>query len=145
MLIVLDTNIIFQALYSSSGASHIILNEIINGNIDIAISVPVFLEYETVLKRQENLDKFELGISDINDILSAIAYLSRKFGIFFDMVPNLKDETDNKFLNLCFRSSADYLISSNIKDFKFNTDLIFPSIEIITPSQFIKIWRKQNG
>ena len=145
MLIVLDTNIVFQALYSNTGASFKILEDIFNRDIEIAISVPVFLEYESVLKRKENLGKFGLQISDINDILAAIAYLSKKFGIFFDMVPNLKDETDNKFINLCFRSSAEYLVTNNIKDYIRKSDLLFPDIEIITPSQFMKLRRYKNG
>ena len=144
MLLVLDTNILFQALYSQNGASFEILNKILAAEISIALSVPIFLEYESVLKRKANLDKFELSSKDIDDVLAALAYIGRKFGIFFSFTPNLRDETDNKFIDLAIRSSADYIITSNSRDFLVQPDLKFSKSLIHTPAEFLKIWRKKN-
>jgi len=144
VLVVLDTNILFQALYSKKGASFQILTKIFSTEIEIAISVPVFLEYEAVLKRKTSLEQFELTSVDIEGILTAIAYVGKKFGIFFRFAPNLRDETDNKFIDLAMRASVDYIITSNIRDFTYSTDLKITRERIQTPANFLKIWRKKN-
>lgn len=106
--------------------------------------MPVFLEHESVLKRKANLDKFGLTSKDMDDFLAALAYIGRKFGIFFSFVPNLRDEADNKFVDLAIRSSADYIITSNVRDYLVHPDFNFPKALIQTPSEFLKIWRKKN-
>jgi len=144
VVLVLDTNILFHTLYSQNGASFEILSRILSAEIFIALSVPIFLEYESVLKRKQNLEKFELSSSDIDDVLAALAYIGKKFGIFFSFTPNLRDETDNKFVDLAIRSSADYIITSNTRDFLVKPDFKFSKSLIQTPVEFLKIWRKRN-
>ncbi|NOR80082.1 MAG: putative toxin-antitoxin system toxin component, PIN family [Methyloprofundus sp.] len=51
----MDTNVLLAALISQSGASHKILNLIINETINLALSTQVLLEYDDVLKREEIL------------------------------------------------------------------------------------------
>lgn len=57
MLIVLDTNVLVASLRSRQGASFQILTLIIEGDprFQILLSVPLLLEYEAVLKREEQL------------------------------------------------------------------------------------------
>lgn len=74
MLVTLDTNILYQALMSNAGASYFILQLVRNRKIQIALSVPVFSEYQDVLTRKNSLDDFELEIVDIDKILRFIAY-----------------------------------------------------------------------
>jgi eukaryotic-like serine/threonine-protein kinase len=40
--------------------------------------------------------------------------------------------------------NADYLITSNIRDYTKNTNLKFDSFKIITPAEFVKSWRKEK-
>jgi predicted nucleic acid-binding protein len=49
---------------------------------------------------------------------------------------------DNKFVELAIAGSADFLITSNIKDFS-NAQLKFDSLNLITPGQFVKMWREK--
>ena len=62
MLLTLDTNILYQALMSKTGASYFILQQVRNRKIQIALSVPVFFEYQDVLTRDKSLKDFELKI-----------------------------------------------------------------------------------
>ena len=57
MIITADTNVIFSALYSSSGASHYILRLILKEKIRLALSPQIYFEYYDVLTRKENLAK----------------------------------------------------------------------------------------
>lgn len=144
MLITLDTNILYQTLYSNAGASHFIIQKIRTRELQIALSVSVFTEYEDVLSRNKSLMNFNLKKTDIEKFLRFIAYVGKVYEIFFLFRPNLRDESDNKFVELAVTSQSDYLITSNTKDFQ-NSDLIFDNLKIITPGEFVKIWRKENG
>ena len=83
MLLTLDTNIIYQALKSNSGSSHWILQQVRDGKIQVALSVPVFQEYQDVLTREKSLKDFGLKLADVENVLRFIAYIGRTFNIFF--------------------------------------------------------------
>ena len=73
MRVTVDTNILFQALYSSTGASHQILKLIRTGDLSLAISIPVYKEYQDVLKRKRSMDfigktEDEIDIVAINEL-----------------------------------------------------------------------------
>jgi len=144
MLVTIDTNILYQALMSTTGASYFILQQVRNREIQLALSVPVFLEYQDVLTRATVLKDFELQSNDVEKFLRFIAYIGKTFEIYFLLRPNLKDEKDNMVVELAVTSQSDYLITSNIKDFK-QAELIFDQLKIITPSEFVKIWREKNA
>ena len=141
MIITIDTNILFSSLYSSSGASHQILKLIIDEKLQIAISTPVYFEYYDVLARDENLKKINLTIKEIEDVLDLIALLAKKYSIYFLLRPNLSDEKDNIFVECAFASNSQYLITSNVRDFK-QAELKGFSFQIVTPGDFLKIWRE---
>ncbi len=144
MLITLDTSILYQALMSKTGASYFILQQVRNRKIQIALSVPVFLEYQDVLTRDKSLKDFELTLNDVEKFLRFIAYIGKPFEIYFLLRPNLKDEKDNKLVELAVTSQSDYLITSNIRDFK-DAELKFDQLKIITPAEFVKMWRDKNA
>jgi len=141
MIITLDTNIIFSSLYNSSGASHQIFKLIIDEKLQIAISTSVYFEYYDVLTRAEKLKKINLTIKEVEDVLDLIALLAKKYSIYFLLRPNLSDEKDNMFVECAFVSNSQYLITSNIKDFK-QAELKGFSFQIVTPGDFLKIWRE---
>jgi len=113
-------------------------------NIQIALSVPLFEEYKDVLKREKSLKDFGLDIEDIDKFLRFIAYVGKPYKTYFLLRPNLKDEKDNMVLEVAVASQSDYLVTSNIKDFK-NAELKFDQLKIVTPSEFAKIWRSKDG
>jgi putative PIN family toxin of toxin-antitoxin system len=143
MLLTIDTNVMYQALKSSKGASFEIMQLIRKRELQLALSVPVFKEYQDVLSRKKSLNDFDLKIGDINKFLRFIAYISKTFDIYFLLRPNLKDEKDNMLLELAVTSQSEYLITNNIKHFK-NPELKFDQPEILTPGEFLKKWREIN-
>ena len=129
---------------SKTGASYFILQQVRNRKIQIALSVPVFFEYQDVLTRDKSLKNFELQLNDVDKFLRFIAYIGKTFEIYILLHPNLKDEKDNKIVELAVTSQSDYLITSNIRDFK-NAELKFDELKVITPSEFVKMWRNKNA
>ena len=143
MLVILDTNVVFQALHSQ-GASHFILGLIRKQKLKLALSMKVFAEYEEVLKRKKNLKSMGLGLGDVEAVLAFLAYVGRPFDTYFLFRPNLRDENDNLFVELALASNAKYVITNNIKDFTKDVQLRFSDFEVVTPAEFEKMWRKEN-
>ena len=142
MLVVVDTNVMWQAFKGKGSISREILTLILNGKIELALSEAVFLEYEDVLKRSYSLEHFSLSIPQVDTVLDLIAATAKWHKIYYQFRPNLKDEADNMVVELAVTCGAKYLITSNIKDFTIRSDLKFDDLSVVTPVQFIQIWRK---
>ncbi|TAL37009.1 MAG: putative toxin-antitoxin system toxin component, PIN family [Spirochaetes bacterium] len=144
MRVTIDTNVMYQALRSTSGASHFILTLVRNNKLALALSIPVFNEYRKVLSRPPSLDDLGLSKSDIEKVLRFIAYIGKPCSTYFLFRPNLQDESDNIFVELSIASNSDYLITSNTRDFTVKADLKFDDLHVITPAEFVKLWRERN-
>ena len=143
MVITIDTNVIFAGLYSKTGASHFIMKLVLDEKVKLAISTQTYFEYYDVLAREENRKKLDLSIKDVEDLLDLLALLSQKHSIYYLLRPNLPDEKDNIFVECAFASNSQYLITSNIRDFK-NSELKKLGYKVVTPGQFYKIWKGQD-
>ena len=113
MRIVVDTNVVVSGLYSSRGASHQILRIIPDEKFKMLVSVPLFFEYESVLKR----GKFGLTAKEVDNILNVIAKFAEKVEPYFLWRPFLVDPNDDMLLELAVAGGADAIISFNKKDF----------------------------
>lgn len=143
MIVTVDTNVILASLLSQAGASHQILNLIIEEKLSLALSTPVILEYDDVLKRKYILDKLEFDEHEIEDILDLLVLLADKYSIYYRLRPNLLDENDNMLIECAFTSNSQYLITSNIKDFK-QSELKHYPFQVVTPGDFYYFWRCNN-
>ena len=92
---------------SRKGASHLILRKVREKQIRIALSVPLFNEYQDVLKRKKSLQDFGLQIDDINKFLRFIAYIGETYQTYFLFRPNLRDEKDNMVVETAERVFGD--------------------------------------
>jgi putative PIN family toxin of toxin-antitoxin system len=113
--IVVDTNVLVAGLRSSRGASFRVLRLIGSRHFEIALSVPLALEYEYVLKRESAA----LGLTDQDiDVLveywCSIAHLQE---IHFLWRPALGDPKDDHVLELAVASGSDLVVTHNIRDF----------------------------
>ncbi len=143
MIITLDTNVVLAALLSQAGASHLILKLIIEEKLNVALSTPVVLEYEDVLKRNEITEKLNLSNDQVEDLVDLLVLLADKHSIYYRLRPNLLDENDNLFVECAFTSNSHYLITSNIKDFRRGELKSYP-FKVITPGDFYHLWRCEN-
>lgn len=141
MVITLDTTVLFQALRSNQGASFFILQLVRAGACRLALSQPVFTEYEDVLTRPKSLHAFALTREDVAKFLRYVAYIGEKHDPRFLFRPNLRDEDDNMFVELAIVSQSRYLVTSNLRDFA-SGELLFDSFELVTPARFVSIWRE---
>lgn len=140
-----DTNILYQALYSSTGASHAILQLLRGGDIQLALSVPVFEEYRDLLLRPRVLRETGLTQTDIEAVLEFVALVGIPTPIDLLWRPNLRDESDNMFVELAVASGSQYLITRNRRHYSVGTSLRFDSFKVVTSAEFLSQWRKQHG
>jgi len=143
MIITLDTNVLFAALNSKAGASFQILKLIIDEKLELALSTQIYFEYYEVLTRKDHLKLFNLSVNQVEDVLDLIALIAQEQNIWYLLRPNLSDEDDNIFIECAFASNSEYLITSNVKDFR-RSQLKGFKFKIVTPAQFYKIWSAQN-
>ena len=126
--IVMDTNVLFAGLYSSTGASHQVLRLIDSGEIKPVISVALLFEYEDVLRR--NRIKLQLSDRQIDVILDNLCALSDFQKIYFLWRPYLRDHKDDHVLEVAVASRTQKIITHNLKDFagteKFGIQAISP-------------------
>lgn len=132
--VVFDTNVIIASLRSRRGASFQLLKLVIEGNprLQILLSVPLFLEYEAVLKREEQLEANHLQVQDIDTILDMLAARAKKIKIPFLWRPQLNDSKDEMVLEVAANGQAEAIITFNLKDFlpaskRFNFQILSPS------------------
>jgi putative PIN family toxin of toxin-antitoxin system len=143
MIVTLDTNVLLAGLISANGASNFILHLILEEKIKLALSTSVVLEYDDVLKRPDTRRLHKLAMTDIDDIIDTLLLLARKHAIYYRLRPNLVDEGDNLIFECAFTSNSDFLITSNIKNFK-NAEWRGAGFGIVTPSDFCKLWRSRH-
>ena len=132
---------LYSALNSKSGASHLVFRLIIEEKLNLAISVQTYFEYYEVLTRPQSQRMLRLSKEEIEDVLDLLALLAKKHSIYYLMRPNLIDEDDNIFVECAFSSNSEYLITSNIKDFKSGELKGFP-FQVLTPGECFKNWRE---
>ncbi|RUM69086.1 MAG: putative toxin-antitoxin system toxin component, PIN family [Sulfurovum sp.] len=138
MKIVIDTNVIFAALYSSKGASHKFLIWLFESQKKYSVlSNTLVLEYVDVLTRSKNMKLYShLNKSDIEHFIDDICAISYHQKIHFLWRPFLKDANDDMVLEIAVNSGAKAIITFNLKDFKGVKEKF--DIDIITPKIFLQ-------
>ena len=127
MKIVIDCNVIISAGLTN-GICRRILKHIILHH-DIILSEDIVLEYLQVIRR-EKFRKHQLYLEKIAVNLTEIAtFITPKSVIKF----SLPDQSDVKYLATALTSSANYLISGNIKDFP---DIHYEDTTVINPREY---------
>ncbi len=130
--IVIDTNVFISALRSKKGASFRLLSMVGTEKFDIALSVPLVLEYESVAKRE--LMVSGLDSSDIDDILDYLCLAGDKRHIFYLWRPLLSDPKDDMVLELAVESESNWVVTFNKRDFKGCETF---GIKLATPKEFL--------
>lgn len=130
--VVLDTNVLIAALKSKRGSAYKLLISITDNLYIPNVSVPLFVEYESVAKREGMLEG--LSVEDIEAILDYLLSKSSIRKIFYLWRPFLKDPKDDLVLEVAVESQSEYIITFNKKDFK-GTDKF--GIKVLTPKEFL--------
>jgi putative PIN family toxin of toxin-antitoxin system len=133
---VLDTSVLVAGLRSNRGASFQILRAIRAGDIRIAVSVALVLEYESVVLRPSLLAHFTAD--DLRRIVDGLCQLADHQQVFFAWRPFLPAPDDDLVLELAVAASAAFVITHNISDFRGSESM---GVRAIRPATILDIIR----
>ena len=130
--IVLDTNVIVSALIGNSYPRQVVFDYVLAKKVEILLSNIIFQEYVEVLRRPKFyqyphfITKAEIVLNKLDE-LAARSITDLKLSI-------VKDEPDNRFIELAVSGSADFLITGNSRDFLLRS---YESVKIVSPEEFV--------
>ena len=115
--IVLDTNVLTAGLRSRNGASFAVLGQIAQARLRPLVTTALFLEYEAVLARREQVEVHGLSSIELDRLLRGFAALAEAVEVHFLWRPQLDDPKDEMVLEAAINGRADALVTHNRKDF----------------------------
>jgi len=132
MRLAIDTDVIIAALRSPEGASRQILYALRSRRIEAVATMNMFIEYEAVLKRPEQLRAAELTGQEIDQFLDGLASLVIPVSPHFLWRPQLRDPNDEMVLEAAVNGAADAIVTFNRRDYlpaaeRFGLDVVLPA------------------
>jgi putative PIN family toxin of toxin-antitoxin system len=135
--VILDTNVLVAAIRSRNGASFEVLSRVGTEEFEIAVSVPLVLEYEDALLRQLSTVT-TLNEEDVVAMVDYITSVAIHQQIFFLWRPMLRDPGDDMVLELAVAAECDAIITHNARDFSAATRF---GMRVLAPSAFLQLLR----
>lgn len=133
---VIDTSVFVSALMKADTAPRQVLGLCLQKAVLPLMGNALLAEYEAVLSREWLFDRSPLPQTEREDLLDAYLSVCRWVPISYLWRPNLRDEADNHLIDLAVAGNAEWIITGNTADLG-SGELIFPSLRIVTPTQFI--------
>lgn len=140
MKCVLDTDVIVAGLRSTTGASRQLLWLLAAQQLVVVASVATMLEYESVLKRPENLRAANLTSGEIDNFLDSLAGMIVPVTSYFLWRPVLRDPADEHILETAVNGQADVLVTFNIRHFRVAATRF--GVEVLRPGELLQRIRK---
>lgn len=128
----LDSDVLVAAVRSDRGASRILLTAALERRYPALASVPLMLQYESVLTRAEHLAAAHTSAADVEALLDAIAVVVEPVRISYLWRPVLPDAGDDLVLETAVNGRAGILITFNRRHFEpaaaaFELEILAPA------------------
>jgi putative PIN family toxin of toxin-antitoxin system len=133
--LVLDTDVLTAALRSDRGASRRLLVGALAGRFEVLVSVPLMIEYEAVLTREEHLTVARASLEDVTAVLDALAIVLEPVRLTFLWRPALPDANDDMVLETAVNGRADVLVTFNRRHFEAASEF---GIEVASPAEALR-------
>ncbi len=135
MRIVLDTSVLVAAARSRRGASFRLVSMLPTPAFEIALTVPVYTEWQAVMTRPEHLPDgvtADMALSFLR-YLASVAHLQ---DVHYLWRPYLRDPDDDMLLECAVASGSAFIVTHNVKDFRGVEAL---SVQALTPANFLNL------
>lgn len=131
--IVIDTNVFVSALRSFRGASYRLLTRAGGADFEMALSVPLVLEYEDAAKRMS--EATGLSHEDVDDLIDYLCSVAHLHEIYFLWRPALCDSQDDHVLELAVGAGCKIVVAHNVRDFAGSERF---GVTAITSGEFLR-------
>lgn len=109
---------------SRRGASFQVLALLRDKRFEIALSVPLALEYEAVLLR--HAEELQFSRAEAVGLVDYLCRLAHRQQIHFLWRPTLKDPGDEFVLELAIAAKCEAIVTHNLQDFRSRPTSTFP-------------------
>jgi putative PIN family toxin of toxin-antitoxin system len=133
VLVVLDTDVIVAGFRSRRGASFRVLTLLRDEKFEIAMSVPLALEYEAVLR--EHASELSFSADEVSGLVDYLCGVGRHQAIHFLWRPALRDPADEFVLELAVAAECDAVVTHNVRDFAGARTF---GVQIMTPAALVR-------
>ena len=129
---VLDTDVVVAAVRSDRGASRLLVAAALERRYSVLASVPLMLQYESVLTRPEHLEAAGISAADVEILLDALAVVVEPIRISYLWRPVLPDAGDDLVLETAVNGRADIVVTFNRRHFEpaatpFGLEILAPA------------------
>lgn len=138
----LDTDVLVAAVRSRGGASWQLVDRALTREFRLLLSVPLVLEYEAVLTREEHRKVHCLSTPEIEAVVNSLASIAESVEIRFLWRPLLSDPTDDMVLETAVNGRADLLVTFNQADFAAAAKAF--AVKIVRPSEALNRLRTRR-
>lgn len=134
--LVLDTSVLVAAFRSPNGASRRMLKLIAQERLRPLATPALFLEYEDVLTRPEQLEAHGVSQEEIQEFLGGLVARLEPVEIHFQWRPQLTDPDDELVLEAALNGRADALVTHNTRHFLLAANRF--GLRILTPANLFR-------
>ena len=132
----LDTDVVVAAVRSDRGASRVLLTAALARRYTVLASVPLMLQYESVLTRPEHLAAARISEAEVGILLDALATVAEPIRISYLWRPVLTDPGDDLVLETAVNGRADIVVTLNRRHFEPAVTLF--GLEILAPADAVR-------
>lgn len=141
MKVVLDTDVMVAAVESAAGASRQLLIRALSGELAVACSPSLFVEYEAVLTRPERLAAAGTTASTVRALLDTLAEVVEPVSLDFRWRPTGSDPDDELVLETAINGEASMIVTFNIRHMASAADF---GIAVMRPANALKTLQRRG-
>lgn len=132
LLIVVDTNVVFEGLTKQGGAAGLIIDAWLAGLMVVCVSNALAYEYDDVLSRKLSEERW----SQLRPVLGRLLSVAQYTNTYFSWRPTSPDAGDDLVID-CAMNAGAIVVTSNIRDFRSAKESL--GVQVLTPVQFVNI------
>jgi len=129
--VVFDTSVLYSAILKPKSLPAAVFDFVTSGLLIPCVSPAVLAEYRDVLLERPALRPYARQAQHVLDIVASVA---------LEVTPSQRlrisdHESDNRFYECADAASADYIITGNLKHFKYS----HKNTQVVSPRQFMEL------